>query len=81
MRSHHNIEVIFSLPPPPLSALPKRLREQKDDITAAHDALFVLTPFITDVLVNRQLTSNIPLFMKTFALGVMLSNFWRLLRL
>lgn len=74
MRSHHTIKVIFSLQTP-LSALPKQLWEQKDDIPAAHDALLAWTPFITDVLVNRQLISDIPLFMKTFALGVMLSNF------
>lgn len=64
----------------PLSALPKRLWEQKDDITAAHDALLALTPFITDVLVNRQLASDIPLFMKTLALGVTLSSFGGLLK-
>lgn len=39
-----------------------------------------LDPFRHDVLVNRQLASDIPLFMKTFALGVMLSSFWGLLK-
>lgn len=80
LHSHHGIQVTPSLQTS-LSAPPKPVLQQKDGKTAAHDALLASPPsFITGLLVNRQHTRNIPLFVEMVALGVTCSNFWRLLR-